>query len=190
MDFHMVDMLIVGLILFLAIRGLLNGFSKELFNFIALVGGVAVAARMNTIVSELINEQQIIPQMNVDFQKFIGFAVILLLFYVVFSVLSSIFNKFSSENPSLISRLLGYIVGVARNIFIFSAIIFGISKADFLKEKLSPHYEGSQLFVPMTEIGAQLLNMNKNTQTTTNKEDNQSNINNDINDTENNVSLF
>lgn len=161
MDFHMVDMIIVGLILFLAIRGLVNGFSKELFNFLALVGGVAVAARAHAPVAELINEQNILPAMNADFQKFIGFLVIILIIWVVFSIVSSMVTRFTSTTPGFFSRILGYIIGVGRYIFIFAVIIFGISNSDFLKENLSKHYEGSQLFAPMASIGAQLLNMDQ-----------------------------
>ena len=35
-DFNTVDMIIVGLVLFLSLKGLVNGFIKELFNFVGL----------------------------------------------------------------------------------------------------------------------------------------------------------
>ncbi|MBU1668487.1 CvpA family protein [bacterium] len=183
----MVDMIIVGLILFLAIRGLVNGFSKELFNFLALVGGVAVAARAHTPVAELINQQNILPAMNLDFQKFIGFAVILVVIWVIFSIVSSIITRFTSTEPGFISRILGYIVGVARYVFIFSLIVFGISNSDFLKENLSKHYDGSQLFAPMSNIGAQLLNMDEKqseNQKPVSAENNESNISSEANATD------
>ena len=178
MGFHVVDMIIVGLILFLAIRGLVNGFSKELFNFLALIGGIAVAARTHSMVGELIAKQNLIPNMSADFQKFVGFAVVLILIVILFKIISSIRTRFRSENPGFISRVLGYIISVARYVFIFSLIVFGINNADFLKEKLSKHYEGSQLFEPMIQIGGKLLNANqKPTESTPTNE------NNDTNDT-------
>lgn len=179
MDFHMVDMLIVGLILFLAIRGLMNGFSKELFNFLALVGGVAVAARAHTVVAEFINEQQILPAMNVDFQKFVGFIVTLAVIWIVLSLISSIITQFTSGESGVISRFLGYILGVARYVFIFSLIIFGVSNSQFLRENLSQYYTGSQLFEPMSAIGAKLINMDEN-QTMLIGENNESNLTNGI----------
>ncbi len=178
MGFHVVDMIIVGLILFLAIRGLVNGFSKELFNFLALIGGIAVAARTHSMVGELIAKQNLIPNISIDFQKFVGFAVVLILIVILFNIISSIRTRFRSENPGFISRVLGYIISVARYVFIFSLIVFGINNADFLKEKLSKHYEGSQLFEPMIQIGGKLLNANqKPTESTPTNE------NNDTNDT-------
>lgn len=179
MDFHMVDMLIVGLILFLAIRGLMNGFSKELFNFLALVGGVAVAARTHTVVAEFINEQQILPAMNVDFQKFVGFIVALAVIWIVLSLISSIITQFTAGESGVISRFLGYILGVARYLFIFSLIIFGVSNSQFLRENLSQYYTGSQLFEPMSAIGAKLINMDVN-QTVFIGENSESNLTNEI----------
>jgi len=176
MGFHIVDMIIVGLILFLAIRGLVNGFSKELFNFLALIGGIAVAARTHTVVGALIAKQNLIPNMSIDFQKFVGFAVVLILIIILFNIISSIRTRFRSENPGFISRIFGYIISVARYIFIFSLIIFGINNADFLKEKLSKYYEGSHLFEPMIQIGGKLLNTNqKPAKSTTINENNESN---------------
>jgi membrane protein required for colicin V production len=161
MGFHLVDMIIVGLVLFLAIRGLVNGFSKELFNFLALIGGIAVAARTHTTVGQFISEQNILPELSSDFQKLIGFATVLILILIIFNIISSLRSKLRSEAPGLISRLLGYIISVARYVFIFSLIIFGINNADFLREKLSKHYEESKLFQPMVQLGGELLNANQ-----------------------------
>jgi len=184
-SFQMVDMIIVGLILFLAIRGLVNGFSKELFNFLALVGGVAVAARAYTTVAKFIKQQNILPSMNLDFQNFIGFAVTLVVIWMVISLISSIITQLSSTEPGFISRFLGYIIGVTRYIFIFSLIIFGISNSDFLKKNLSKHYANSQLFAPMTTIGAQLLDMNETqNEKSVTGENNESNISNEMNVTD------
>jgi len=162
MDFNMVDMIIVGLILFLAIKGLVNGFTQEFFNFIALIGGVAIAARVHTIAGEKIAELNIFPHITTEVQNFIGFLATFIIIWAIISFIASIIGKLSAETPGFISRLGGYIIGVVRYIAIFSLIIFGISKADFLKENLSKHYEKSQLFVPMSEIGAKLLNLDKN----------------------------
>ena len=195
MGFHVVDMIIVGLVLFLAIRGLVNGFSKELFNFLALIGGIAIAARTNETVGKFIAEQNILPELSSDFQKLIGFATVLILILVIFNIISSIRTKFRTQTPGVISRILGYLISVARYVFIFSLIIFGINNADFLREKLSKHYENSQLFQPMVELGRELLNANNTPEENiTNKnnissDNNVSNENNDTNRSDNNISM-
>ncbi len=193
MGFHVVDMIIVGLVLFLAIRGLVNGFSKELFNFLALIGGIAIAARTNETVGKFIAKQNILPELSSDFQKLIGFATVLIFILIIFNIISSIRTKFRTETPGVISRILGYLISVTRYIFIFSLIIFGISNADFLREKLSKHYEKSQFFQPMVELGGELLNADKtpekNTQEKITKENNTSSENNDTNRSDNNITM-
>jgi len=189
MGFHIVDMIIIGLVLFLAIRGLVNGFSKELFNFLALIGGIAVAARTNTIVGKFISEQNILPDLSSDFQKLVGFASVLILILIIFNIISSLRTQFRTEDPGFFSRLLGYLISVARYVFIFSLIIFGINNADFLREKLAKHYEGSQLFNPMIQLGGALLNTNQTPKENTSSENNTSNENNDTNQSDNNISI-
>ena len=162
MDFHIVDMVIVGLVLFLAIKGLVNGFSKELFNFLGLIGGITVAARTHEIVGDLITKQNILPEVAVNYQKIIGFIAVFLALWILFNLIASIVEKFSSNEIGIFSRILGYIIGVVRYGFIFALIIFGLNNAEFLKEKLQKHYEGSKLFNPMVKIGQKLLNRDLN----------------------------
>jgi membrane protein required for colicin V production len=162
MDFHIVDMVIIGLVLFLAIKGLVNGFSKELFNFLGLIGGIAVAARTHEMVGKLIAKQNILPQIAVDYQKVIGFIVVFLAIWILFNILASIISNFSSNETGVISRIIGYLIGIARYGFIFALIVFGLNNTDFLKEKLSKYYEGSKLFNPMVMVGEKLLNRESN----------------------------
>jgi len=189
MGFHLVDMIIVGLVLFLAIRGLVNGFSKELFNFLALIGGIAVAARTHTVVGKFISEQNILPDLSPDFQKLVGFAAVLILILIIFNIISSLRTNFRTDHPGFISRLFGYIISVARYVFIFSLIVFGINNADFLREKLAKHYEGSKLFTPMIKLGGELLNANQIPDENATTENNRSNENNETNQSDSNISM-
>lgn len=163
MGFHIVDVIIVGLIAFLAIKGLVNGFTKELLNFITIVGGVLLAARYNEKVVALINEQQIVP-MTVpdDFSKLIGFIVIVISMWIVIGFISSIITRLTPEISGFFSRLIGYILSAARYIFIFTLIIFGISQSDFFKESATKFKTETQLFEPMAKIGAEILNLDAN----------------------------
>jgi len=163
MGFHIVDIVIVSLVLFLAIKGLVNGFSKELFNFISIVGGVAAAARYNTTVVDFINAQHIVPTISENYAKIIGFVVILLAVWIVIGLISSIISKLASNHPSIISRIFGYILSAARYIFIFSLIVFGVNQSDFFKNEAAKLKTETKLFIPMAKVGATLLNMDTNT---------------------------
>jgi len=177
MGYHIVDVVIVGLAAFLAIKGLVNGFVKELLNFITIVGGVVLAARYNTKVVEYINEQNLIPQIPEEFAKLAGFILIIISVWLVISIISSIMTKVTSESTGFLSRLLGYILSATRYLFIFSLIIFGMSQADFFKKSTKKFNEEAQLFKPMAEIGAEILNIDiNNTVKTENNSSTENNI--------------
>ena len=191
MGFHIVDIVIVGLIAFLAIKGLVNGFSKELLNFISIVAGVILAARYNETVVQLINEQKLVPPIPDEFAQIIGFIVIIVSIWLLIGFISSIITKLTSKPSGFLSRLLGYILSAARYAFIFSLIIFGISQSDFFKKSAEKFKDETKLFQPMTEIGAKILNIDvNNTENTTSIETNSTSSNTkEANVTEVNVTM-
>jgi membrane protein required for colicin V production len=162
MGFHIVDIIIVVLVTFLAIKGLVNGFSKELLNFITIVAGVMIAARYNTIAVQLINEENLLPQIPDEFAKIVGFLLIVVAIWLLIGFISSIITKLTSKPSGFLSRLLGYILSVARYLFIFSLIIFGVSQSEFFKKSATKFKNESKLFEPMTQLGANILNIDLN----------------------------
>jgi len=162
MGFHIVDIVLVSLVLFLAIKGLVNGFAKELLNFLIVVGGVALAARFNTTVVELINTQNIVPTISENYAKIVGFVVIILAIWIVLGLISSIVTKLTSDTIGVVSRVFGYILSFARYVFIFSLIVFGVNQSDFFADEAKKLKTDTQLFVPMANIGATLLSINLN----------------------------
>jgi uncharacterized membrane protein required for colicin V production len=162
MGFHIIDITIVALIAFLAIKGLVNGFTKEILNFIAIVGGVLLAARYNSHVITFINEQNLGITIPEEFAKLIGFIIIILAVFIVVSLLSTIISSLTSKTTSFLSRVAGYILSAGRYIFIFSLIIFGVSQSDFFEKSATQFKEETKLFKPMSEIGMQVLNIDIN----------------------------
>lgn len=157
-----IDIVIVTLVLFLAIKGLMNGFSKEFLNFISIIGGVALAARFNTTIVEIVNEQQILPTISKEYSQIIGFVLIILLVWLVISVISTIVNRLTNHEVGILSRLVGYILSATRYFIIFSLIIFGVTQSDFFKNQASKLKKDSQLFQPMSQVGATLLDIDVN----------------------------
>ena len=186
MGFHIIDIVIVGLVAFLAIKGLVNGFTKELLNFITIVGGVILAARYNTKVIQFINEQNLIPQIPNEFAKIAGFIVIIVSIWLLIGFISSIITKLTSRPTGFLSRLIGYILSAVRYLFIFSLIIFGVSQSDFFKKSATKFKNETKLFEPMTQVGAKILNIDVNNTIMT---ENNSTSNKEMNVTEVNLTI-
>jgi len=165
MGFHIVDIVIVSLVLFLAIKGLVNGFSKELISLLSIIGGIALAARYNTTAVEFINAQNIAPTISENYAKIVGFVLILVAVWIIFSVISAIITKISSKELGIISRIFGYLLSAGRYLLIFSLIIFGVHQSEFFKDEATKLKSETKLFVPMSKIGATLLDIDLNTTT-------------------------
>ncbi len=157
LDLTTVDMIIVGLILFLGLKGLVNGFMKELFSFIGLIGGVIIAARVNTTVGELINNN-IFPIENDPALKLAGFVTTLLAIWLVANMFSSLLAG-NDDDVGFISRVLGYGISVARYTAIFGLIFASVQDVDLIHKKIEKHAENSHIIQSLEEIGERLLNM-------------------------------
>jgi len=169
MEFGAFDIIIVLIILFLGLKGIINGFTKELFNLIGLVGGVAVASRFNTEVGKIISDS-VYPINNEASLKLVGFVATLLAIWLVFTLISSIFEQVFSNNVGVFSRFLGYILGIMKYVAIFAIIIVGIEQSQFLSEKFSSYHKGSKLYPILNNIGLEILNkIDNNTTVTSNK---------------------
>jgi len=171
-DFNTVDMIIAGLILFLSLKGLVNGFIKELFNFIGLIVGVAVAARMNITVGQFISEN-IFPIANDPALKLVGFVTVLVAIWIVSSLFSSIIEKLSSDEVGFFSRILGYILTILRYVAIFAIILVSVKNVDLISKKLETFSQDSKIITSLDEIGTKLLYMDvalENNGTKTDKE--------------------
>lgn len=162
MGYHILDIIVVALIVFLAIKGLVNGFSKELFSLLTIAGGVILAARYNENVIQMINEQHLFPQIPDDFSKPIGFILILLSVWLIIGLISSIITKLTGRSTGFISRLLGYVLSVTRYVFIFALIAFGVNQSEFFKDSTEKYKVETQLFEPMAQLGAEILNVELN----------------------------
>ena len=188
MGFHTVDIIITALVLFLAIKGFMHGFSKELFNFLTIIGGIALGAKFNLTVVEFINEQQFIPTISDNYARIVGFIIMLIAVWMVVGVLSSIINRVGSLSISPISRILGYFISAIRYVAIFALIIFGVDQSEFFKNEAKKLKTETKLFIPMTKIGATILNIDLNNKV---KENNSSNTilnNHETNETTDNNS--
>ena len=152
------DLVVVALVLVLGIKGLLNGFIKEIFGIIGLIGGVIVASRYASEVGELISKN--IYAIAENFWFHIGFLITLIVFWVVCLGLGQIFNKILKMSGfSFLDRLLGFIVGSAKIFLVFAIFVFIISRIAIINEKIEPYSKKSFLY-PFLLTAGELISKN------------------------------
>ncbi len=166
MELTAIDFIVIGLILFLGLKGFVTGFTHELFNFIGIIGGFALATRVDDKVGNFINDN-IYPLTSEPTIKLVGVAITLLGVWILFSIISSMFKNIDSD-ISLFSRILGYIVSVAKYSAILGLIFVAINRSDFLSEKLLKNSQNSKTLPILLDIGEKLLNSDINISKKTN----------------------
>jgi len=153
MEFHYFDIVVGVIILLLGLKGILNGFFKELFGLIGIIGGIYIASRLGADVGNMLSDL-IFHFDNQSAKTFTGFIVTLIVFWSVMLLLGAIFTKISKESGlGPIDKFFGFIVGSGKFFLIASVIFFAINNIKAVSKNLAPIMEKSILFPILIETG-------------------------------------
>lgn len=153
------DLVTLGLILILAIKGIVNGFIKEVFGLIGIVGGIYMAARYATKAGDWI-DVNLFAFNNKSTLFLVGFLAILIVFWIFCIFLGAIFTKMLSlSGLGIIDKLAGFIVGGSKIFFVFAVLFFAISNVVFIKEKLDKYLNNSFMYPAFIKTGAFIVDM-------------------------------
>ena len=159
MDFNYFDVTISAIILILGIKGFMQGFIKEIFGLLGLVGGVYIASRLSDKAAAFI-DTNLLHIDNISLLKLIGFLAILIVIWFSANILGSIFSKLTSESGlGFLNRMFGFIAGGGKYFIIFALIVTALSNVTLVKENLEKHVSDSILYPYLKEAGSYLINL-------------------------------
>lgn len=157
MDFSIFDLVVGSIILLLGLKGILNGFFKELFGLIGIVGGIFIGSRVakdfGTFLSETIFKFDSPAAIS-----FLGFLVALAIFWGAMIGIGMIFKKFSTMSGlGIMDKILGFIFGSGKFFFIASVIVYAVYNFKAVRENFD--MEGSFMFPALVETGRVIMHM-------------------------------
>ena len=159
MDFNYFDLGIISIILILAIKGFIQGFIKELFGLLGLVGGVLLAVKYAKEMSKVISEN-LIALDDKSLLTMLGFLSILIIVWVVSILVGTIISKLTDiSGMGFINRFFGFIIGGGKYFIIFSLIITAFSNVKFAKDNLKKYTDKSIVYRYLVDSGTYLLNL-------------------------------
>jgi len=153
------DGLIIGITLILAIKGFFNGVVKEVAGLIGIIGGFFIASRYYHQAGEFINQNLItIPNKSaIDLVGFIGVFLLVWIFCIFLGFLFSHLLKVSALG--FLDKLLGFFVGGLKFFLIISIIIASLYKIEFLKKYFKDISEDSKVFPLALEVGNEIMKL-------------------------------
>jgi len=159
MEFNYFDLVVTVIILLLGLKGIINGFFKEIFGLIGIIGGIFIASRMGDEVGTYLSDT-IFKFDNSAAISFTGFLVTLALFWLLMILLGAIFKKLSSlSGLGIMDKLLGFIFGASKFFLIAAVIAHSAYNIKAVKSTIDSALGTSVLFPVLVSTGAFIMKM-------------------------------
>ncbi len=159
MDLNYFDLIIGAIILLLGLKGILNGFFKEIFGLIGIIGGVFVASRVGDDIGKFLSDS-IFKLENESAIKFTGFLVTLIAFWALMIFLGSILKRLSKlSGLGVFDKILGFVVGSGKFFLIISIIVFAIWNVKTIRVNIEDSVKNSIFFPIMVQTGGFIMKL-------------------------------
>ena len=153
-----IDIIILAITLLLAIKGFFNGFIKEAFGLIGIIGGIYLAGLYYHQAGMYINSNLMtIP--NKSAIDLVGFISVFLLFWIFCIFLGFLIGKILKISAlGFIDKFFGFLFGGLKFFLIISIIIASLYQIEFVKKEIDKFEKKSVLLPVMIEMGDKIIN--------------------------------
>ncbi|WP_415396070.1 CvpA family protein [Sulfurimonas sp. CS5] len=159
MEFNYFDLIASVIILMLGLKGILNGFFKEVFGLVGIIGGIFVASRIGDTVGQSLSDM-IFKFENSAAISFSGFLVTLALFWIFMIIVGYIFKKLSLlSGLGIFDRILGFVFGASKFFLIAAVIAHAAYNIKAIKSTIEVPMENSFLFPALVTTGAFIMKL-------------------------------
>jgi len=159
MELNYFDLVVGIIILLLGLKGIINGFFKELFGLVGIIGGIAVASRMGDKVGKILSDA-LLKLPNDAAISFTGFLATLAAFWLAMVFIGFVFKKLSSMSGlGPVDRLFGFIFGASKFFLIVAIIANAVYNVKAIKSTVDSKTKGSILFPILVETGGYIMEL-------------------------------
>ncbi len=156
------DIISLSLILILGIKGVINGFIKEVFGLIGIVGGIFLASRYAQNAGEFI-QNNFYNFENKASLYLIGFIAVLILFWIFSIFLGFIIAKLlKMSGLGGLDKLFGFLVGSLKIFLVFSILAIALSNIAFIKSRTDKYMNKSFMYPIFIEVGRYIVKLDTN----------------------------
>lgn len=157
MEFSYFDLVVAVVVLLLGLKGIINGFFKELFGLIGIIGGIFIASRVGESVGEYLNAL-IFNFSSPAAVSFAGFLITLAVFWLLMIALGFFFKKLSNVSGlGPVDRIFGFIFGAGKFFLIGAIIAHAVYSIKAVHAAIDSKLETSVLFPILVETGGFIM---------------------------------
>lgn len=157
MELNYFDIVAGVIILLLGLKGILNGFFKEVFGLVGIIGGIFVASRIGDDVGNYLSDT-IFKFTNESAISFTGFLVSLAVFWVLMILTGAIFQKLSRlSGLGVLDKILGFVFGASKFFLITAVIAFALNNIKSLKPTIDSTMQNSILYPVLVATGGFIM---------------------------------
>jgi len=157
------DLGAAAVILLLGLKGLLNGFFKELFGMIGIIGGIYVGSRYATESGTFLSEK-LFHFDNSAVITFTGFLVTLALFWITMALIGGFFTKLSSmTGHGVIDKIMGLILATTKIFLILSVTVYALSSVKIIQGSVDSMMQESMLYPVLKKTGEVVVQIDPQT---------------------------
>jgi len=159
MEFNYFDLIATIIILFLGLKGIINGFFKEVFGLVGIVGGIFIASRVGDEVGQTLSDLIFNFQSHAAI-SFTGFIATLFVFWLAMLGVGFVFKKLSIlSGLGPLDKILGFIFGASKFFFIAAVIAHAVYNISAVKSTISPYVQTSILFPILVDTGSYIMKL-------------------------------
>ena len=159
MEFNYFDLIATIIILFLGLKGIINGFFKEVFGLVGIVGGIFIASRVGDEVGQTLSDLIFNFQSHAAI-SFTGFIATLFVFWLAMLGIGFVFKKLSIlSGLGPLDKILGFIFGASKFFFIAAVIAHAVYNISAVKSTISPYVQTSILFPILVDTGSYIMKL-------------------------------
>lgn len=157
MEISYFDLVVASIILLLGLKGIMNGFFKEIFGLIGIIGGIFIASRVGDSIGEYLNSL-IFNFSSTAAVSFVGFLVTLAVFWILMIFIGFVFKKLSAiSGLGSLDKLLGFIFGASKFFLIAAVITHAVYNIKAVRSTIDSNLQNSVLFPIFVEVGSMIM---------------------------------
>ena len=159
MEFNYFDLVVSIVVLLLGLKGIINGFFKEVFGLVGIIGGIFIASRVGDSVGKYLSDM-IFKFDNQSAISFTGFLATLAVFWILMIIAGALFKKLSSlSGLGAIDKLLGFAFGASKFFLIAAVIAHAVYNIKAVKSTVDDIMQTSVLFPVLVETGGFIMKL-------------------------------